>query len=459
MRNTFSLYEIMKIGMTAPGHAAPVAAPLAAPWRRTTHRGAGRGSILAAMFAHRLAWPNRVNRLAALLEEKRRQGRPILDLTESNPTRVGLDYPVEEIRRAIADPGIAAYEPSARGLSAAREAVAAWHRRRGWVVDPERIVLTASTSEAYALLFKLLADPGETVLVPRPSYPLFDFLAALESVRPVPYPLESDGGWSIDLETLERLAAAQGPGRPRAIVTVNPNNPTGTALRPDELAALEEIAARHDLAVVSDEVFLDYLDDRSTADRSTGTRADRAGSAPHRAVSVLEGEGRALSFVLGGLSKSCGLPQMKLGWIVIRGPQAAAFEALERLELIADTYLSVGAPVQLGAAALLDLGEGIRAQIAARIRHNRAALAAAIGPSSACRLLPSAGGWYAVVQIPAVKSEENTVLALLDQDDVLVHPGYFFDFPHEAFLILSLLPERSTFVEALRRILSRSGAT
>jgi hypothetical protein len=399
------------------------------------------------MFAHRLAWPIRTNRLAALQEEKRRQGRPILDLTESNPTRVGLDYPVEAIRRAIADPGIAAYDPSPRGLRAAREAVAAWHRRRGWNVDPERIVLTASTSEAYALLFKLLADPGETVLVPRPSYPLFDFLAALESVRPVPYPLHLDGGWSLDLEAVERLAAARGPGRPRAIVTVNPNNPTGTALSPDELAALEAIAARHDLAIVSDEVFFDYLDSRSGGSEVPGRRA----------VSVLEGEGRALSFVLGGLSKSCGLPQMKLGWIAIRGPEASASEALERLELIADTYLSVGTPVQQGAAALLGLGEGIRDQIASRVRHNRAALAAAIGPSSPCRVLSSDGGWYAVVQIPAVKSEEDTVLALLEQDDVLVHPGYFFDFPREAFLILSLLPEPSRFAEALRHILARAG--
>jgi hypothetical protein len=399
------------------------------------------------MFSRRLPWHLRRNRLSLLLQEKRERGVPLLDLTESNPTHVGLEYPAAALAAALADPGIAAYRPEPRGDPAARRAVADHLARRGSAVPPERIVLTSSTSEAYALLFKLLADPGESVLVPRPSYPLFEYLAALESVRADTYPLIHDGRWSVDLAALE---SAVGPGEDttaRAIVVVNPNNPTGSALRPAERAALAELAARRGLAVISDEVFFDYLwDDAGAVSMRRATPAPGSSGGPG-----------GLVFALGGLSKSCGLPQMKLGWIVVDGPDPLATEALARLELIADTYLSVGTPVQRAAARLLEIGEGIRATVRERILRNRAALLAAARSAPACRVLEGDGGWSAVLRIPAVIPEEDLVLALLAQDDVLAHPGYFFDFPEEAYLVLSLLPAPDLFDEGVRRLLARAG--
>ncbi len=412
------------------------------------------------MFSRRLEWPAPHNRLTHLLHSRRDQGRTILDLTESNPTRVGLDYPVEAISAALADPRSAVYEPDPRGLAPARAAVAAYYARRRLTAPPERIVLTASTSEAYALLLKMLADPGDRILVPRPSYPLFDYLAALESVRVSSYPSVQDAGWRIDLRALERKAAGEGAeptgegsktagegaGAPRAIVVVSPNNPTGSALRERERAALESICTRSRSAIIADEVFFDYL----VRGRDEGDRI----------VSMLSPAGREsalrpLTFTLGGLSKACGMPQMKLGWIVVGGPEEEVREAIDRLELIADTYLSVGTPVQRAAPRLLDLGEAIQEQIRRRVQENRAALAGLIGPGSPCRLLGADGGWFAIVQVPAILPEEELVLKLLEEDDTLVHPGYFFDFPTEAHLVLSLLSDPATFGEGARRTLTR----
>lgn len=405
------------------------------------------------MFSGRLKWPYPPNRLSRILEEKRARGAAVLDLTESNPTSAGLRYPAEAIAAALHDPAVSVYEPAPRGLPEARAAIASSHARRGLLADPDRIVLTAGSSEAYSYLFKLLADPGDVVLVPRPSYPLFDYLAALEGLRVAGYPLHYDDRWSIDFEALERACAGAGDRAPRAIVLVNPNNPTGSGLRETERARLEEMAARAGAAIISDEVFLDYLDPRSAA--GPGWRSG------DRIVSLLAAAGAAsgrngpLKFVLGGLSKSCGLPQMKLGWIVVDGPDGLAGEALERLDLIGDTYLSVGTPVQRAAARLLEIGEPIRAAIQQRLEENLAALRQAVGAASPCRVLRRDGGWYAVMQVPAVAPEEELILALLAEDDVLVHPGYFFDFPREAYLVLSLLPDPGNFREALCRILSR----
>ena len=400
------------------------------------------------MASRRLPWSSPENRLAPLVRRKREARAALLDLTASNPTRVGLDYPREAIAAALADPGSAAYEPDARGLRLAREAVSASLDRDGHVAPPDRIVLTASTSEAYAHLFKTLADPGERVLVPRPSYPLFDYLAALESVRLGAYPLDLDARWGLDLDGVERALRDEGDP-PRALVVVNPNNPTGSALRRDERRRLEALCAARGVPIIADEVFFDYLD-------------EPAAGAADPIVSLLdhgpENAARTLTFTLGGLSKSCGLPQMKLGWIVVDGPDDLAREALERLDLVADTFLSVGTPVQLAAARLLDLGRGIRESIRHRVRQNLGALLETASGSPAVRVLPRDGGWYAVLQVPAVRPEEELVLALLEQDDVLVHPGYFFDFPREAFLILSLLPAPGEFSEALRRILARASA-
>ena len=397
----------------------------------------------------------------------RRREAAILDLTESNPTRVTL-FPREEERAvaaelaaAVADPDLGAYDPDPRGLPSARAAVAAHLEGRGQAASPDRMVLTASTSEAYALLFKLLADPGDAVLVPRPSYPLFDYLAAFEAVRVATYPLPLDDRFRIDLAAIaSALDAAPAalpqsglprPAPPRALVLVNPNNPTGTAVRASERAALDRLCGERGVAIVSDEVFLDF----PFASAEAGGAAEKDGpvsmAAPRRT-----GEGaRALTFTLGGLSKSCGLPQMKLGWVLVDGPAAIRDEALGRLEFLADSYLSVGAPVQRAAGCLLALGAKYRERIRARVHGNLGALTAALPPASPCRLLPADGGWSAVVQVPAILPEEDLTLSLLEQDGVLVHPGYFFDFPREAFLILSLLPEAPVFLEGVHRILSR----
>ncbi len=403
------------------------------------------------MFSRRLSWPVSPNRLTRLLRERQARGRPILDLTESNPTRVGLGASAAAIQAALAGSDVASYDPDPLGSADAREAIAAHYHRRGFEVLPGRILLTASTSEAYALLFKLLADPGDRILVPRPSYPLFEYLAALESVSVSSYPLDYDGAWRIDLEALERACArgdrstAGEAGAPRAIVVVSPNNPTGSTLGESERAALESIASRAGSALIADEVFFDFPFDDS-GDRSVSTLSPTPG----------RDDPGTLRFTLGGLSKSCGMPQLKLGWIVAGGPDALMAEALERLELIADTYLSVGTPVQRAAARLLDIGEGVQEGIRRRVRGNRRVLGTLLESTPSCRMLEAGGGWSAVLQVPSVVSEEDLVLALLDQDDTRVHPGYFFDFATEAYLILSLLPEVEVFREGARRVLARA---
>jgi len=384
------------------------------------------------MFSERTHWDLRPNRLAERLTARRAAGARILDLTESNPTRAGLPCP-DDILAALARAEARRYEPRPFGLPAAREAVAADFARRGFPVGPDRIVLSASTSEAYAFLFKLLCDPGDEVLVPRPGYPLFEFLATLESVRVLPYPLAHDGEWHLDVAGLRE---ALGP-RTRAIVIVSPHNPTGACLKRDERDALETLCARRRVALVSDEVFADY-----------SFRDD-----PRRAASVAR-DGPALAFALGGLSKSCGLPQLKLAWTAVTGPEPLRRDALARLEVVADTYLSVSTPVQVAAPELLARREELAAPIRARVRANLESLRAAIGPGCPATLLEPQGGWSAVLRVPATRTEEERVTRLLEERDVLVHPGYFFDFPHEAFLVLSLLPPEDDFAEGVARVLA-----
>ena len=392
------------------------------------------------MFSSRLKWQSPRNSLSILLEQKRRSGVRVLDLTESNPTRAGFDYPAERILTALSDPRSLLYEPDPRGLESAREAVSAYYAQRGVDVSPDRILLTASTSEAYAYLFKLLADPGGEVLVPRPSYPLFEYLAALESVNVRQYPLRYDGAWHIAFPALKAAITPHS----RAIVVVNPNNPTGSFLKRQELERLEELALAHDLAILSDEVFADYFfaedDDR---------------------VPTLAGPRRALTFSMSGLSKIAGLPQMKLGWIVVSGPQGrtapekapqtAPQTVMERLELIADTCLSVATPVQWALPKLLEAGDSVRAQIVDRTHANLGQLRAALDGTSA-GVLNVEGGWYAVLQVPRTKTEEEWALELLGQQDVLVQPGFFYDFESEAFLVVSLLTAPDGFAEGVRRL-------
>jgi alanine-synthesizing transaminase len=368
------------------------------------------------VFSSRLDWNFQTNRLSALLKTKRH----VLDLTESNPTRAGLDYPGAEILEALADARALRYDPEPRGLLSAREAVAGYYGD----VPASRILLTASTSEAYGYLFKLLCDPGDEILSPRPSYPLFEFLAGLESVRVVQYPLRYDGVWHIDFDALGRAITP----RTRAIVVVNPNNPTGSFLKREEWSRLEKFG----LPILSDEVFCDY-----------------AFAQDDSRVRSLTGASEVLTFSMSGLSKIAALPQMKLGWIVASGPGHEA--ALDRLELIADTYLSVATPVQLALPRLLAAGQGVRAQILDRTRANLALLRRSTVP------LHVEGGWYATVQVPRTRSEEDWAIGLLAERDVLVQPGFYFDFESEAFLVLSLLTLPEVFAEGVRRLMEEVG--
>jgi alanine-synthesizing transaminase len=358
----------------------------------------------------------------------------VLDLTESNPTRAGLPYAREAILAAIARPASLVYEPAAFGIAPAREAVAAELGGHGPALDTSRIVLTASTSEAYAFLFKLLCDPADEVLVPVPSYPLFEHLARLESVRAVPYRLAYDGAWHVDLASAR---SALGP-RTRAIVAVSPNNPTGSYLKRAELSALAALG----LPIVSDEVFARYP-----------LREDAT-----RARSALEADGAPLVFALGGLSKLAALPQMKLAWIAVGGEPARVAEALGRLEVIADAFLSLGTPVQHAAAALLESRHAAEGAIRERTQENLAFVRSAL-PGSPLSLLDVEGGWYATLRVPRTRSELEWAVALLEQDGVHVHPGHFFDFEDEAYLVVSLLTPEPVFHEAVERVVRRVTTT
>lgn len=375
------------------------------------------------------------NRLARAIDVARRSGRALIDLTLSNPTRAEIPYP-DDLLAPLGAPEGLVYAPNAFGIAGAREAVAADYARRGIVVDPSRIVLTASTSEAYSILFKLLADPGDEVLVPRPSYPLFEHLTRLDAVVAKPYGLEYHGRWSIDPEAVESALTP----RTRALLLVSPNNPTGSFVTRDELQALTVSCAAHGLAIIADEVFADYPL-VPAPDGAASSAIDRAG---------------VLTFALGGLSKSVGLPQVKLGWIVVGGPDRDVAAALQRLELVCDTYLSVATPAQQAASILIRRGAAVRQSIHDRVLTNYARLGALAVEWPATTVLRAEGGWYAVVQVPAIVGEEDLVLALVEQDGVLVHPGYFFDFRREAFLVVSLLPPSDTFARGVTRMLERA---
>jgi len=387
------------------------------------------------MFSARTRWDLTPNRLATLAARARAGGRPLLDLTETNPTRAGLVAP-PEVLSWMAEPRGLAYQPDPRGLAAARRAVAADHARRGFTVDPEHVVLTASTSEAYAFLFKLLCEPGDAVAVPRPSYPLFEYLARLEGVEVVPYPLRYDGEWHVGRGDLEAALT----GRTRAVVVVSPNNPTGSYLKRDEADALLALCAERGLALIADEVFADFA-----------LRED-----PRR-VASLAGRTEALTFALGGLSKSCGLPQLKLAWIAASGPDALRGAALERLEVVADTYLSVGTPVQEAAPRILRALPALQAPLRERVLTNLSVLRGQVARVPVVSLLEPEGGWSAVLRAPAHHTEEEWCARLIEEDGVLVQPGYFFDFPSEAFLVPSLLPPPDVFAEGVARLLARLG--
>lgn len=382
------------------------------------------------MFSSRASRDLSHNRLAIALSQARASPRPLLDLTESNPTRAGIPCDAGAILAGLSTRASLRYEPAPFGIPVAREAVARDLSMRGPAVDPSRVVLTSSTSEAYAFLFKLLADPGDEVLMPAPSYPLFEHLARLESVRAVPYRLAYDGAWHVDLQSVRSAVTP----RTRAIVAVSPNNPTGSYLKRDELDALASL----NLPIVSDEVFGEFP-----------LRADAA-----RASSALEAKAAPLVFALGGLSKSAALPQMKLAWIAVGGEEGPAGAALARLEVIADAFLSVGTPVQHALAGILASRATAADAIRRRTRANLACLHAAVA-GTAASLLDVEGGWYATLRLPRTQSEERWALELLEDEGVYVHPGHFFDFDEEAYVVVSLITPEADLVQGVTRIVQR----
>ena len=382
-------------------------------------------------FSSRLQWDLPANRLAEALEARRRAGAEILDLTQSNPTHAGFSYP-QEIREALADPSVMRYDPDPAGALEARRAVSAYYAERGAEAPPERILLASSTSEAYAWLFKLLCDPADEVLAPRPSYPLFEFLAGLEAIRIVQYPLLYEGRWQVDLEALQRAVTP----RTRAVIVVHPNNPTGSLIQPPELDSLAALCAERGLALISDEVFSEF--------------PLTPAAAP---IATLSQREDVLVFSLNGLSKTAGLPQMKLAWILTGGPAPLRRRALERLELIADTYLSVGTPVQRALPRLMKAAGAVRSQIGQRVRDNFARLGTLLGSASPLEVLRADAGWYAVLRAPRTRSEEQWCLELLERCGVLVQPGYFYDFTEEAYLVVSLLTPPAVFQTGIGRLI------
>lgn len=386
------------------------------------------------MFSSRVPGELEPNRLTRAVRRMRAEGRPLIDLTITNPTVAGIDYP-PGILAPLSDGAALSYDPNPAGLPDARAAVARDYVRHGINVAPDRVVLTASTSEAYSVLFKLLCAPdGDAVLAPVPSYPLFDHLTRLDGVRCLPYRIEYHCRWAIDFGTV----TGGWNERVRAVLAVSPNNPTGSIVTDAELRVLGEMCAARDAALVIDEVFVDY---------ALGARSISPSSPPP-----------CLTFRLGGLSKSAGLPQLKLGWIVVDGPHTLVRDALDRLELICDTYLSVSTPVQVATPALIRDGATVRARILERVRANDEALRALAVAYPSIHVLPCEAGWSVVLRVPSTRTEEDLVLELLETDGVLVHPGFFFDFAHEAFLVGSLLPQPSSFLEGMRRVMERAHA-
>lgn len=382
------------------------------------------------MFSRRTGWNLAANRFTEAVREVLARRQEILDLTISNPTRAAIEYDRAAILESLKNEESLNYDPQPKGLLSAREAVVEYYRERGENLSPEHLVVTASTSEGYSYLFRLLANPGDEILVPKPSYPLFDFLADLNDLKLDPYPLIYDHGWQIDFHSLERAVSE----KTRAILLVHPNNPTGSYVSAEERARLNQICAVHGTALIVDEVFLDYSHDGRIRP-SFVTNDD------------------ALTFTLSGLSKISALPQMKFAWIAVSGQEKLAQDAMDRLEVIADTYLSVSTPVQLAAPALLGQRGAIQPQLMARLQTNLCELDQQLERNHTCSRLDVQGGWYAVLRVPAIQPDEDLAIALLRERSVLVHPGHFYDFPNDGYLVLSLISEPRVFAQGISRIL------
>jgi alanine-synthesizing transaminase len=387
------------------------------------------------MFAERTNWNVAGNRLSEALARHRASGKWLLDLTASNPTESGFEYDSETILGALRNPAALRYEPNPKGLESTRLAVTEYYSAVGARVSADDIFLTTSTSEAYSYVFRLLCNPGDELLIPAPSYPLFSFLAEILDVKLVRYPLVYDHGWQIDFHTLQNAVTP----RTRGVIVVNPNNPTGHFVKAHELQALNDLCSTRGLAIIADEVFLDF-------GFSGGPLS-------------LAANNQALTFVMSGLSKVAGLPQMKMAWLVAGGPVTLKKQAIEKLEVIADTYLSPNAPVQLATPTFLELRSGFQKQLLARVHHNLKELDRQLGAQRSCSRLQVEGGWYAVLRVPATRSDEELALTLLETRDVYVHPGHFFDFPAEGYLVLSLIAQEEQFAEGVRRILELSSTS
>jgi aspartate/methionine/tyrosine aminotransferase len=390
------------------------------------------------MFSRRTEWKLSLNRFTEAQREVAAAGREVLDLTVSNPTRaqlaVDLSRDYQEIAKALIDPKIGDYDPQPKGLASAREAVSAYYRERKTSIDPDSLVLTTSTSEGYSYIFRLLCNPDDEVLVPKPSYPLFEFLADLQDVKLVPYPLIYDHGWQIDFSSIEHAITE----RTRAIVLVHPNNPTGSYVKDEERAALNALCQKRELALIVDEVFLDY--------------AIQGG--PYESFAENDG---ALTFTLSGVSKISGLPQMKLAWISVSGPDKPLQEAMARLEVIADTFLSMSAPTQSAAGAMLEQRRRIQPALLERVQANLKEFDRQIAGQKNCARLNVEGGWYAVLRVPVTQTDEELAIALLRECSVLVHPGHFYDFPNDGYLVVSLITPQPHCCEGIRRILEYVG--
>jgi len=382
------------------------------------------------MFAKRTNWNMTPNRLSEALAAHRAEGKPLIDLTVSNPTECGFEYDRAAILDALHNPEALSYEPNPRGLESARRAVAGYYADREEKVSANDIFLTTSTSEAYSYVFRTLCDPGDELLIPSPSYPLFDFLADIQDVSLVRYPLLYDHGWQIDFHALEQAITP----RTRGVIVVHPNNPTGNFVKSAEMAKLNAICSARDIAIIADEVFLDFVLD---------------GSLP---ASFAANHGAA-TFTLSGLSKISGLPQMKAAWLVVGGPQQWKSEALARLEVIADTYLSENAPVQLAIPRFLEERHGFQRQVMSRVRRNLTELDRQLAAQKAVSRLRVEGGWCAVLRLPLTRSDEDLAIELLAARGVSVHPGHFYEFPSEGFIVVSLLAPWKQFGRGISDVL------
>jgi len=388
------------------------------------------------MFSHRTNWPLHPNAFARALAEVRASGQEILDLTVSNPTEAGVRLDPEVVLGALVDPDAMRYDPQPRGLLAARKAVCHYYREAHEIFDfdPEHLALTTSTSEGYSYIFRLLCNPGDEVLVPKPSYPLFEFLGDLCDVKLVAYPLIYDHGWQIDFDSLYKAATAQS----RAVIAVHPNNPTGSYVATSERQALNAFCRDYDLALIVDEVFLDYAHDGSPRPSFTANS-------------------EALTFTLSGVSKISALPQMKLAWIATTGPEDHAAPARARLEVIADTYLSLNVPVQLAAPVLLEQRKQVQPVLLDRLRVNLSELDRQLTAAPSCTRFDVEGGWYVVLRVPVTQSDEELAIDVLRKMAVIVHPGHFYDFPGDGHLVLSLIAEPGAFREGVSRLLQCVG--